>query len=66
MQPTDKEELADIISFLNSNRSSDKNSVPYRILFLVKKRVPVLKKDLKLEYTNYFLIFICLKYRIQF
>ena len=66
---------------LNSNRSSGSNSIPYRILFLLKngiskqladlfnlsfmngvfllnsklkaKAVPVFKKDLKLNYSNY-------------
>ena len=37
LQPTDKEELANIISSLNSNKASGSNSIPYRILFLLKK-----------------------------
>ena len=31
LQPTDKEEIANIISSLNSNKASDPNSIPYRI-----------------------------------
>ena len=34
LQPTDKEEIANIISFLNSSKASGPNSLPYRILFL--------------------------------
>ena len=37
LQPTDKEEIANIISSLNSNKASGPNSIPYRILFLLKK-----------------------------
>ena len=37
LQPTDKEEIANIISSLNSNKDSGPNSMPYRILFLLKK-----------------------------
>ena len=37
LQPTDKEEVANIISSLNSNKASGPNSIPYRILFLLKK-----------------------------
>ena len=37
LQPTDKEEIANMISSLNSNKASGPNSVPYRILFLLKK-----------------------------
>ena len=36
LQPTDKEEIANIISSLNSNKASGQNSIPYRILFLLK------------------------------
>ena len=32
--PTDKEEIANVISSLNSNNTSAPNSIPYRILFL--------------------------------
>ena len=37
LQPTDKEEIANIISSLNSNKASGPNSIPYRILFLLRK-----------------------------
>ena len=36
MQPTDKEEIATIISSLNFSKGSVPNSIPYRILFLLK------------------------------
>ena len=36
-QPTDEEEIVNIISSLNSNKASGLNSIPYRILFLLKK-----------------------------
>ena len=39
LQPTDKEERANIISSLNSNKTSGPNSIPYRILFLVKNEI---------------------------
>ena len=39
LQPTDKEEIANIISSLNSNKASGPNSIPYRILFLLKNEV---------------------------
>ena len=35
LQPS-KEEIANIISPLNSNKSSGRNSIPYRILLLLK------------------------------
>ena len=38
LQPTDKEEMANIISSLNSNKASCPNSIPYRILFLLKMK----------------------------
>ena len=37
LQPTDREEIVNIISSLNSNKASGPNSIPYRILFLSKK-----------------------------
>ena len=37
LQPNDKEERADITSSLNSNKTSGPKSIPYRILFLLKK-----------------------------
>ena len=39
LQPTDKEEIANIISSLNSNKASGPNSVPYRTLFLLKNEI---------------------------
>ena len=37
LQRTDKEEIANIISSLDSNKASCPNSIPYRTLFLLKK-----------------------------
>ena len=37
LQPTNKEEIANIISSLNSSKASGPNSISYRILFLLKK-----------------------------
>ena len=37
LQLTDKEEIASIISSLNYSKASGPNSIPYRILFLLKK-----------------------------
>ena len=39
LQPTDKEEIANIISSLNSNKASGPDSIPYRILFLLKNDI---------------------------
>ena len=39
LQPTDKEEIANIISSFNSNKASGPNSIPYRILFLLKTEI---------------------------
>ena len=39
LQPTDKEEIANIISSLNSNKASGPNIIPYRILFLLKNEI---------------------------
>ena len=39
LQPTDKEEIAKMISSLNSNKVSGPYSIPYRILFLVKNEI---------------------------
>ena len=36
LQPTDKEEIANIISSLNSNKASSPNSIPFKILFLLE------------------------------
>ena len=38
LQPTNKEEMANIISYLNSDKASGPNSIPYRILFLLKMK----------------------------
>ena len=35
LQPTDKEEIANIIFSLDSRKASDPSSIPYRILFLL-------------------------------
>ena len=37
LPPTDKEEIANTISSLNSNKASVPNNIPYRILVLLKK-----------------------------
>ena len=39
MQPTDKEEIANIVLSLNSNEASSPNSIPSRILFLLKNEI---------------------------
>ena len=39
LQPIDKEEIVNIISSLNSNKASDPNSIPYRMLFLLKNEI---------------------------
>ena len=39
LQPTDKEDIAKIISSLNSNKASGPNSIPYGI-FLLKNEIP--------------------------
>ena len=39
LQPTDKEEIANIILSLNSDKASDPISIPYRILFLLKNKI---------------------------
>ena len=36
LQPTDTEEIANLISSLNSNKASGPYSISYRILFLLK------------------------------
>ena len=36
LQPTDKEDIVNIVSSLKSNKASGPNSTPYRILFLQK------------------------------
>ena len=37
LEPIDKEEIANIISSLNSNKASGTNSISYRILFFLRK-----------------------------
>ena len=39
LKPTIKEEIGNIISSLNSNKASGPNSIPYRILFLLKNEI---------------------------
>ena len=39
LEPTDKEEIANIISSLNSKKASGPNSIPYGILFLLKNEI---------------------------
>ena len=46
LQPTDKEEIANIKSSLNSSRNSGPNSIPYRILFLLKNEISKQLADL--------------------
>ena len=46
LQPTDKEETANIISSRNSNKASSPNSIPYRILLLQKNEISKQMVDL--------------------
>ena len=46
LQPTDKEEIANIISSLNSSKASGPNNIPYRILFLLKNDISKQLADL--------------------
>ena len=46
LQPTDKEEIVNIISALNSNKTSGPNSIPYRKLFLLKNEISKQLADL--------------------
>ena len=46
LQPTDKEEIANIISSLNCSKASGPNSIPYRILFLLKNYISMQLADL--------------------
>ena len=39
LETTDKEEIANIVSSLNSKKASGPNSIPYRILFLLKNEI---------------------------
>ena len=45
LQPTDKEEIANIISSLNSNKASGPNNIPYRT-FLLKNEISKQLADL--------------------
>ena len=46
LEPTDKEEIANIISSLNSKKASGPNSIPYRILFLLENEISKQLADL--------------------
>ena len=46
LQPTDKEEIANIISSLNFKKAYGPNSIPYRILFLLKNEISKQLADL--------------------
>ena len=46
LQPTDKEEIANIISSLNSNKVSGPNSIPHKILFVLKNETSKQLADL--------------------
>ena len=53
LQCTDKGEIANIISSVNSNKSSGPNSKPYRILFLLKNEISKQLADLfNLSFTT--------------
>ena len=46
LKSTSKEEIGYIISSLNSNKTSGPNSIPYRILFLLKNEISIKLGDL--------------------
>ena len=46
LQRTDKEEIANITSSLNSNKAPGPNTIPYRILFLLKNKISKQLADL--------------------
>ena len=53
LKPTSKEEIGNIISSLNSNKTSGPNSIPYRILFLLKNEISIKLGDLfNLSFVN--------------
>ena len=53
LQPTDKEGIANIISFFNNDKASVTNSIPYRILFLLKNEISKQLADLlKIVYLS--------------
>ena len=39
VQPADKEEIANIVSSLNSNNAYGPNSIPYTVLVLLKSEI---------------------------
>ena len=46
LQPTNKEEIANIISSFNPCKGSDPNSIPYRMLFFLKIEISKQLADL--------------------
>ena len=46
LQPTDKEEITNIISSVNFSKASGPNSIPFRILFLLKNEISKQLADL--------------------
>ena len=53
LKPTSKEEIGNIIYSLNSNKTSGPNSIPYRILFLLKNDISIKLGDLfNLSFVN--------------
>ena len=46
LKPTSQEEICNIISSLNSNKASGPNSIPYRILILLKNEISMQLEDL--------------------
>ena len=53
LKPTSKEEIGNIISYLNSDKACGPNSIPYRILFLLKNGISMQLADLlKLSFVT--------------
>ena len=52
LQPADNDEIANIISSLNSNKASGPNSIPYRILFLLKNEISKQLADFNLSFMT--------------
>ena len=46
VQPADKEEIANIVSSLNSNNAYGQNSIPYTVLVLLKSEISKQLTDL--------------------
>ena len=46
VQPADKEEIANIVSSLNSNNAYGPNSIPYTVLVLLKSEISKQLTDL--------------------